>query len=327
MKSKMVGRSGYDRLLRCSSLSECISILREEGVFEATTIAGELLDPTFWQGLLDTKMVALVHKLANLSPDDCAQLLTEYERLYRLELLKSGLRLMVALEEKETPDAMPSELSADFLRSTAETRNVERLVQAAGAPMLYSEISSALAGKKPLPVLEAIVDKYALTRIWVATDMSDWIDKQSVQTLVGEHIDLTNLLLVARSKALGITGDEVQRSLVPVSYRLGDALSEAASSGSTTNALRVFTKTTYGNLVVRFVDTFKEGDSLHPLDVLLRKRHADSCLSAFSSFPFCAGLPLAFAYLMAYEAADLRCIISGKHDGVATEKIEPLLIL
>jgi vacuolar-type H+-ATPase subunit C/Vma6 len=305
-----------------------MSLLREEGYFEAATIPGELLDPTSWQGLFDARMVALVHKLVNLSPEDCAQLLAQFESQYRLELLKSGLRLMVAHEEQEMPsDAMPSELSADFLRSTVETRNVEHLVQAAGAPMLYSEISSALAEKKPIPLLEAIVDRYALTRIWVATDMSDWIDKQSVQALVGEHIDVTNLLLVARSKALGIAGDEVQRSLVPVNYRLGDALTEAASRESTTNALRVFTKTTYGNSVERFVDTFKERDSLHPLDVLLRRRHAASCLSAFSGFPFCAGLPLAFAYLMGYETADLRCIISGKHDSLATEKIEPLLIL
>ena len=328
MKSKMVGRDGYDRLLRCSSSSECMSVLRERGYFEAGTIPGELLDPTSWQGLFDTKMVALVHKLANLSPDDCAQLLTEFEGQYSLELLKSGLRLMVAHEEKEAPsDTMSSELSPDFLRSTVETRNVERLVQAAGAPMLYSEISSALAEKKPLPIVEAIVDKYALTRIWVAADMSDWIDKQSVQTLVGEHIDAINLLLVARSKALGIAGDEVQRSLVPVNYRLGGALSEAASSGSTANALRVFTKTIYGSSLERFVDTFKEGDSLHPLDVLLRRRQAASCLSAFCGFPFRAGLPLAFVYLMGYETADLRCMISAKQDGLATEKIEPLLIL
>lgn len=323
MKSKMVGRDGYDRLLRCSSSSECMSVLRERGYFEAGTIPGELLDPTSWQGLFDAKMVALVHKLANLSPDDCAQLLTEFEGQYGLELLKSGLRLMVAQEEKEAS----SELSPDFLRSTAETRNVERLVQAAGAPMLYSEISSALAEKKPLPIVEAIVDKYGLTRIWVAADMSDWIDRQSVQALAGEHIDAINLLLAARSKALGIASDEVQRSLVPVNYRLGGALSEAASSGSTANALRVFTKTIYGSSLERFVDTFKEGDSLHPLDVLLRRRHAASCLSAFCGFPFRAGLPLAFVYLMGYETADLRCMISAKQDGLATEKIEPLLIL
>jgi V/A-type H+-transporting ATPase subunit C len=328
MKSKMVGREGYDRLLRCSSSSECMSILQERGYFEAATVSGELLDPALWHGLFDTRMVALLHKLVNLSPEDCAELLAEFEGQYRLELLKSALRLIVAHEEKETPsDTMPSELSPDFLRGTVETRNVEHVVQAAGAPMLYSEISSALAEKKPLALVEAIVDKYALTRIWVATDMSDWIDRQSVQALVGEHIDVTNLLLVARSKALGIAGDELQRCLVPVNYRLGDALAEAARSGSTTNALRVFTKTTYASSVERFVDTFKERGSLHSLAVSLRRRHAARCLSAFSGFPFCAGLPLAFAYLRGYEAADLHCIISGKQDGLATEKIEPLLIL
>lgn len=235
---------------------------------------------------------------------------------------------MVAHEEREAPSGvMPSDLSIDLLRSIVETRNVERLVQAAGAPRLYSEISSALAENKPLPFVEAIVDRYALTRIWSATEMSDSMDKQSVQALVGEHIDATNLLLVARSKVLGISAEEAQRNLVPVNYRLGDALLEAASSGSTMTALSILTKTIYVSCVGEFLDTFKEGDSLHPLDVSLRRRHATSCLSAFIGFPFCAGLPLAFAYLMGYEVSDLRSIISGKHDGVATEMIEHSLIL
>jgi len=305
-----------------------MSVLREEGYFETATTVSESLDSTLWQNLFDTKMITLIHKLARLSPDDCAQLLAAFEDLYRLEFLKSGLRLMVAHEEEDTASViMPSDLAADFLRSIVETRNVERLVQAAGASALYSDISSAIAENKPLPLIEAIVDRYGFARIWSAADLPDWTDKQSVQPLVGEHIDAVNLLLVARSKNLGITGEETRRVLLPVNYRLGDALSEAADSGSTTNALRAFTKTVYAGSVERFLENFKEGDSLHPLDVLLRKRHATGCLSAFSGFPFCAGLPLAFAYLTGYEVSDLRSIVSGKSDGLATDRIEQFLIL
>ncbi len=86
-------------------------------------------------------------------------------------------------------------------------------------------------------------------------------------------------------------------------------------------------KTSYASSVESFLDTFKEGDSLHPLDVLLRRRHASSCLSVFSGFPFSAGLPLAFAYLMSYEGSDLRSILSGKHDGLSMDKIEEFLVL
>jgi len=305
-----------------------MSILREEGYFEAEVGTGEAVDQSSWQNLFDTKMGTLIHKLCRLSPDDCAQLLAELEGEYRVEFLKSGLRLMVANEEGEAASGtMPSNFNADFLRGIVETRNVERLVRAAGAPALHSEISSALAENKPLPVLEAIVDKYALTRIWSATDMPDWIDKQSVQPLVGEHIDTVNMLLVARSRAFGIPAEEVQQILVPVNYRLGDALPEATSVGSATNALRVFAKTIYASSIEGLLDTFKEGDSLHPLDVSLRRRHATTCLSAFTGFPFCAGLPLAFAYLMGYEVSDLRSIVSGRHEGLATERIEQFFIL
>jgi len=328
MKSKMLGRNGYDRLLRCSSSSECISILREERYFEATTTAGEPLDSTSWEDVFDTKMVTLIHKLSRLSPDGCAELLAAFEDQYRLEFLKSGLRQMAAHEEREAPSGvMPSDLSADLLRGIVETRNVERLVQAAGAPALYAEISTALAENKPLPLVEAIVDRYALSRIWSATDMPDWIDTRSVQPLVGEHIDITNLLLAARSRALGIAGEETRQVLVAVNYHLGTALSEAESSGSTTNALRAFVKTIYATSVAPFLDTYREGGSLHPLDVSLRRRHATTCLSVFTGFPFCAAMPLAFAYLMSYELLDLRAIISGKHDGLTADRIEQFLIL
>jgi vacuolar-type H+-ATPase subunit C/Vma6 len=91
--------------------------------------------------------------------------------------------------------------------------------------------------------------------------------------------------------------------------------------------LRAFLKTTYASSVNRFLDTFKEKDSLQPLDVFLRTKHATRCLSAFTGFPFCAGLPLAFAYLMNYEVSDLRAIVSGKRDGLSMERIEQFLIL
>jgi vacuolar-type H+-ATPase subunit C/Vma6 len=328
MKAKMFDKNGYDRLLRCSTSSECVSILQEEGYFRDSEIEGGLLDPTSWQRLFDAKMTALVKKLARLSPDDCARLLTEYGSQYRLESLKSSMRLMAAHEDEEPqPDALYDDLRNDSLRGAVETRNVERLLEAVGAPSLYGEISSALAEKKSLPIIEGIIDKYALTHVWDATDMRDWIDKESVQGLVGEQIDATNLLLVARSKMLGISAEEVRQMLVPVNYRLRDTLVEATNAGSVVNALRAFTKTAYASSVETFLDTFKDGDSLHPLDVLLRRQHAARCLSAFTGFPFRAGLPLAFAYLMDYEMADLRSIVFGKRDDLPMERIEQFLIL
>ena len=328
MKSKMFGTNGYDRLLRCSTSSECISILQEEDYFEGSPATGELVDPISWQSLFDAKMTKLTKKLARLSPDDCARLLDEYASQYSLESLKSSLRLMVAhdIEGLQT-ETMRGDLKDDSLLSAVETRNVERLVQVAGVPSLYGEISSALAEKRPLPFIEAIVDKHVLTRMWDATGMRDWMDKQSVQGLVGERIDSTNLLLISRSKTLGISNDDLQQMLVPVNYRIGEAIVEATNAGSTTNALRAFSKTVYASSVERFLDTYKEGDSLYPLDVLLHRQHATSCLSAFTGFPFCAGLPLAFAYLMNYEASDLQSIVFGKRDGLAMERIEQFLIL
>jgi vacuolar-type H+-ATPase subunit C/Vma6 len=328
MKANMFDRNGYDRLLRCSTASECMSILQEEGYFRDSATVGRLLDPTSWQKLSDAKMTELAKKLARLSPDDCAELLSEYASQYRLGSLKSGLRLMAAHQDEELQsDTLYDELSDDSLRGAVESRSVERLLESVGALSLYGEISSALAESKPLATIEAIIDRHALTRIWDASKMRDWIDRESVQGLVGEQIDAANLLLVVRSKALGISVEQVQQMLVPVNYRLRDALMEAANAGSTMNALRAFTKTAYASLVERFLDTFKEGDSLHPLDVSLRGQHAASCLSAFSGFPFCAGFPLAFIYLIGYEMSDVQSIVFGKRDDLPIESIEQFLVL
>jgi vacuolar-type H+-ATPase subunit C/Vma6 len=328
MKSRMFGENDYERLLRCSTLPECLSILQENDYFQGTVTAAEMADPTSWQKLSDAKMIAVVHKLANLSPDDCARVLVAFEGQHRLEYLKAGLRLMVAKESKELQsDAFLGEYVDDSLRSAAETRNVERLVQAADAPSVYGEISSALAEKRPLPLVEAIVDRYGLLRTWAAADMPEWMDKESVRGLVGEQIDMTNMLLVGRSKVLGVSGEELQQILVPVDYHLGGTLPDAASAGSATNALRTFAKTAYRSSIERFFDTFKEGDSLHPLEVSLRRHHANSCLAVFGGFPFHAGLPLAFAYLTAYELSDVSSIVSAKRDGIPIERTQQFLVL
>lgn len=324
----MFDKNGYDRLLRCSTSSECMSVLQEQGYFKDSAMTGDILDPASWQRLFDAKMSALTKKLVGLSPDDCASLLSEIDRQYRLESLKSGLRLMVTNVGDDLQSySVLGDLEDDTLRSAAETRNLERLFEAAGAPFLYYEVSSVMAGKNPVPLAEAIIDRCILARIWDATGMRDWMDKESVQGLVGEQIDAINLLVVARSKALGISAEELHALLVPVNYRLGDALTEAVNAGSAANALRAFAKTVYSDPLNVFLDAYKEKDSLQPLDVLLRRRHASSCLSAFTGFPFCAGLPLAFAYLMNYEISDLRAILFGKRDDLPIERIEHLLVL
>lgn len=324
----MLGKNGYDHLLRCSNASECLSVLREDEYFETAAGTAEALDPASWQRLLDAKMMNLIRKLSRLSPDGCAQLLVEFENLYRFESLKLGLRLIASPEARETtPEIILPAEDEDSLRGIVETRNLERLLQSAGAAALSSEISSALGENKPLPLIEATVDKYVLARIWKTADTLDWVDRQSVRSLVGEHIDAVNLLVVARSKALEIPAEETDQAIVPVNYRLGDALAEAKGSGSATGALRVFTKTAYGNPVAEFLDTYKDGGSLHPLDVSLRRRHASSCACAFSGSPFQASLPVAFAYLMGYEGSDVRCIVSGRQNNLPAEGIQQLLIL
>ena len=327
MKAKMFDKNGYDRLLRCSTLPECMSVLQEGGYFQDARPVGDLLDPTSWQTLFDDRMTALVKKLTRISPEDCARLLSEYGKRYRLESLKAGLRMMVTYEKEPQSDTQYGNLKENSLRGAVETRNVERLLEAVGAPSLYGEISSALAEKKPLPVIEAFIDKHTLTHLWEATDMSDWIDKESVQGLVGEQIDATNLLVVVRCKTLDISGEGMEQILVPVNYRLRDAFVEAKNAGSATGALRAFTKTAYGSVVGPFLDTFKDGDSLHPLSVLLRRRHAARCLYAFTGFPFRAGLPLAFAYLVDYEMLDVQSIVFGKRDSLPMERIEQFLVL
>jgi vacuolar-type H+-ATPase subunit C/Vma6 len=328
MKSKMLQRGGYGRLLTCQSSSECISVLREEGYFEDDLGGADALDPSWWQNLIDLKISTLAQKLTRLSPRDCQALLAEYLRRYRLEALKSGLRIMTAHEEGAASLTQSgSGLAADLLRSTAESRNLQLLLQLVGATGLLGEISSALAENTPFPLVEALIDRYGLTRMWSAADMPDSVDKQSVRPLIGEQIDVTNLLLIVRSKALGIAEEEIRRTSVPVNYRLGDALTEALSSDSTTNALRAFSKTIYGDIISLLLEKYKEGDPLHLLEVALRKRHAENCLSTFCGFPFCAGLPLAFTYLINYEASDVRSIVSGKQDGLAAEKIEQFLVL
>lgn len=325
----MLAREGYDRLLASSSSSECVSTLREQGYFGSVSPAVEASDqPSSWQALLDAKVAAIIQKIVRLSPPDCRQLLEAFEGQHRLELLKSGLRVIAAQDqERSETHLLELGLNTDMLRSVVESRNVETLVQYAKAQGLQSDLAAALAESKPLPLLEAMVDRYGLARMSKAADMLDPVDRPLARPLVGEHIDLLNLLLVLRSKSLGIAEEEIQHALIPINYRLGENLLEAAGAGSVIGGLRVLAKTAYAAQVNVFLDSYKEGDTIHPLDVSLHRRHAATCRSRFSGSPFSAGLPLAFAYLVTYEVSDVRSIVAGKHDGVSRDRIEELLVL
>ena len=153
-------------------------------------------------------------------------------------------------------------------------------------------------------------------------------DAESVRHILGQRLDLQNLLLLARSKIMGIPPKTVRPFLLPVNYRLGaaelDSMIELASVGE---QLRQVLATYYGR-------TFK-GVSLDALarfevssiETAFDRYLAKECFQAFSGSRFTAGLAVAFLFLKRFETNDLKGIIAGKAKGVAPKEIRRNTIL
>lgn len=328
MKSDILDESGYERLMRTSSLIEAANVLIEFRRGSSVRLTENELDLAQLESALRNEFITTIRRLVSYSPRACAELIERMLQKYEFESLKSLLRGLHAEAEQALRTVVPSpRFPLEFCRDILESKNVARLVESIGVPSLTGPLSSAIGADQPLQVLESVVDQYTYLDVWRATSFLGKGDQESARSLIGDEIDTANILLTLRSKGLGLDARETKRLLVPINHRLGPTLEEAVEGGSVAASLRAFSKSAHGPSIAQLAAAHKEGDPVFPFELALKRSQAARCLRLFEGFPFVAGLPIAFVYIKGYETGDLISILTGKQDQIPTGAIEKFLVL
>ena len=288
-----------------------IELVLRRHVFEVFTSISKLVtgdEAEFFDALITTFEVENLKRI--LRAMDTGRPVDEIRR-YLVPLRKRTLAYYLNLFAQETIKQAISKMPKNKLRKALETAYPQ-----------YEQTNKIF-------VLESALDRQIYTTLW--TSASTWKknkyfaarERTIITNLVGENIDLKNILITLRALSLGLNPKEF---IIPVAYRLKNELSKAISSETMNHALDIFTRSpNYGPLID--VIQKKEGLDIPSLEIGFQRFYVRKCRIRLADYPFQISPIYCFVLLKYFEIHDLKIIMIGKLEGIDPTDIRKLLVM
>ena len=321
LKGDLLQPNQMKRLVEAGELSETLALLTKG----SATVEGD--DVTAAESYLTLRVITLVRRLAAYTPDDCRPLIKLFLMGYELACVKEMLGAIinkVDLGEAVRQIVPAGRFTLERCKTLIEAHEPNRVIAALDNEGLKSFLAPRVGDFSSEATAAMAIDQYYYRKLWAMSDLPDTIDTRSARALIGKAVDHLNILSALRARLAGLDVKSTLDLLIPVDYRLGDALKQLAESTSIHNLIRIVERTEYAEAVHGI--TGVDGD-LAKVERAFCRSHLKSCVNVFAGSPFNIGLALAFLFMKNYELRDLFTIINGKANNVASQRVLDALIL
>jgi vacuolar-type H+-ATPase subunit C/Vma6 len=166
-------------------------------------------------------------------------------------------------------------------------------------------------------ILEAALDKSYFVRVW------ELVEKLGMKVLVGEEVDLRNLLTVFSLKAREAPTRVIEEAIIPLSYRLPKVTLRSLLQARLENAATVLAMP-YSKIASEAANLLTR-DSLVPLEWLFLGQLYQDAAAFSKTRSLQAGYIMAYLLLCECEAKSLVSIVTGKQLGLSEEEISKRL--
>jgi V/A-type H+-transporting ATPase subunit C len=265
-----------------------------------------------------------------MAPQHAKPILKQLYRYFEVDNLKAVLRGITTnpdwerISEVLFPMGSMSVLPAQAMVESGSLGSAVELLQ--GTPY-YETLSFAMkrySNEQNLFPLEVALDLYYWRQLWAEAKKLQGQDREQASRIIGSLMDVNNLMWVIRYKVYyQLSEEEIINYTLPFGYRVRDedVRSIAAGADLSTVVGRVFPGIPDLNALLENPRT-----GLPMLEIILKRRLMQQCLSAFTGNPFHIGIPLAFLVLSQLEIEDLTVLIEAKSSQMAEEEFRPYML-
>jgi V/A-type H+-transporting ATPase subunit C len=265
-----------------------------------------------------------------MAPQHAKSLIKQLYRYFEVENLKAILRGITSdpnwdrIQDVLFPMGSMSVLPAQAMVESGSVGSAIELLQ--GTPY-YETLSFAMkrySTEQNLFPLEVALDLYYWRQLWSEAKKLQGQDREQALRIIGSLMDVNNLMWVIRYKVYyQLSEEEIINYTLPFGYRVRDedVRSIAAGADLATVVGRVFPG-------IPDLNTLLENPrvGLPQLEIILKRRLMEQCLSAFIGNPFHIGVPLAFLILSQLEIDDLTVLIEAKSSQMSEEEFRPYML-
>jgi V/A-type H+-transporting ATPase subunit C len=331
MYSSLLSPQDFARLSDAADLPSLVTQLKQ-------TAYGPYLENLKEKDLTPQKLdLAIKGRLADayrsviqMAPEHARPILKQLYRYFEIQNLKAILRAVITdptWERVEDVFFPMGELTVLPAQAMLESGSIAAAIELLQNTPYYETLSFAMkrySAEQNLFPLEVALDLYYWRQLWQEAKKLPGQDRVQASKIIGSLMDVNNLMWVIRYKVYhGLSEEEIINYTLPFGYRVRDDDVRAIAAGADLSMVvgRVFPGIPDLNSLLE--DPRK---GLPQLEVILKRRLMDQCLSAFIGNPFHIGVPLAFLISGNLEVQDLTVLIEAKSSEMPEEEFGPFLL-
>lgn len=331
MYSSMLSPQDFARLSDSPDLPTLVTQLKQ-------TAYGPYLETLKEKDLTPQKVdLAIKGRLADsyrsviqMAPEHARPILKQLYRYFEVQNLKAVLRVILIDPSREgLQDVLfpMGEMTVLPAQAMQESGSVAAAIELLHNTPYYDTLSFAMkrySAEQNLFPLEVALDLYYWRQMWQEAKKLPGQDRVQASKIIGSLMDVNNLMWVIRYKVYhGLSEEEIINYTLPFGYHVRDEDVRAIAAGADLAMVvgRVFPGIPDLNTLL---EDPRQG--LPQLEVILRRRLMQQCLSAFIGNPFHIGVPLAFLILSNLEVQDLTVLIEAKSSEMPEEEFRPFIL-
>ena len=245
-------------------------------------------------------------------------ILTRYCARFEVENIKRVIRAKHGGQTAEESNLIPLEREHTLVNFPALLKAKD--VDEVGSLLRDTQYHSILEKLQPYKesgttlILEAALDKIYFSRIW------ELVDKiHGTRNLIGEEIDLRNLLTLFSLKTRGVSPRLIEDATIPISYAVPKTTLQSLIQNRIEEAPTLL-RGGYSKLASEAASLLKAGSSLLLERVFFKYLYGDAS-AALMTHPLQAEYVIAYLLLCEAEAKNLVSIVTGKQLNLNEEEI------
>ncbi len=334
-RSQLLTTSDYEHILDIS-LEDGISVLLEHPRYHDALreMSSQSSPPSLMieKSLTDSLQVE-IHSLMKNLPNTDQDFLSFYLKKNSLKIIED------ILFKLHNSDSKPLDLANRYISSPEErveliqatqVTSIEELAETVTENWLRKAILSSLdiynETKDILEIVYRIERAFYEELVKVKIPNLKRMSKTIAEKVLGIEIDLNNINIVLRQKAMKKIGSSIESLVIPLHYRLKADFDDLLNASSLTSAFSILESTYYVDFTRKVHNSYIMKKSIEMLEQIQQEYFLRSLTSIMAGYPFHLGILLGYYHYRKQEVENLRIIFESKIKEVDIEFTRNLLI-
>lgn len=297
------------------------SLMKTDYATELGRLPAQDNDAATLEQIFHKKLADRFFFVSRIAQGRMRDLVTEYSARFEVENIKRIVRAKHGGIPSEQPDLIPiprerSLVNFSALLSAKDIDEVASLLRDTPYRVLLDKVESYKQSGSTT-ILEAALDSVYFSNIWKLASKAP--GGKGVRRLVGEEIDLRNLLIAFSLKARDIPQRVIEETIIPLSHALPKATLHSLLQARLEDMPSILPGR-YSRLANEAANFLKSKPTLPFEWPFFRQLYSDAS-EAMSAYSLETGFVLAYLLLCECETKNLVTIVTGKQLDLTDEEI------